>query len=44
MTVKEFCYAEDQIFLEARGESYPKEINALTNNKSLLKASNLLPL
>ena len=44
MTVKEFCYAEDQIFLETQRESYPKEINALANNKALPKISNLLSL
>ena len=44
MTVKEFCYAEDQIFLEAQRESCPNEINALTNNKTLPKTSNLLSL
>ena len=44
MTAKEFCYAEDQIFLEAQRESYPKEINALANNKALPKISNLLSL
>ena len=37
MTVKEFCYAESQIFLEPQRESYPNEINALTNNKLLPK-------
>ena len=40
--VKEFLYLEDQIFLEALHEFYPKEINALRNNKPLLKTSNLL--
>ena len=43
MTVKEFCHVEDQIFLEAQRESYPKEINALTGKK-ILKTSNLLSL
>ena len=40
--VKEFLYLEDQIFLEALRELYPKEVNALRNNKPLLKTSNLL--
>ena len=44
MTVKEFCYAEDQIFLEVQRKSYPQEINALKNNKPLPKPSNLLSL
>ena len=44
MTVKEFCYAEDQIFLEAQRELYPKEINALAIKKPLPKTSNLLSL
>ena len=44
ITVKEYFYAEDQIFLDTQCESYPKEINASTNNKPLLKTSNLLSL
>ena len=44
MTVKEFFQAEDEIFLEAQLESYPKEFNNLNNEKSLLKTSNLLSL
>ena len=37
MTVKELFYAEGQIFLQAQRESYPIEINVLTNNKPLPK-------
>ena len=33
MTVKEFYYAEDQIFLENQRDSYLKENNALTSKK-----------
>ena len=40
-TVKQFCYSEDQIFLEAQRESYPKEISPLRNNKPLPKTNNL---
>ena len=43
MTV-EFCYAEDQIFLEAERESYQKEIKVSTNNNPLPITSNSLPL
>ena len=42
MTVKELFYSEDQIFLGVQRESYMKEINDLTNNKS--ETRNLLPL
>ena len=42
MTVMELLYGEDQIFIEAQREFYPKEINVLTNNKALPKTSNLL--
>ena len=44
MAVKELCYAEDQIFLKTQRESYPKEINALTNKKPLPKIRNLFSL
>ena len=42
ITVKELLYPENLISLEAQRELYPKEINALRNNKPLLKTSNLL--
>ena len=44
MAVKELCYAEDQIFLKAQRESYPKEINALTKKKPLPKTRSLFSL
>ena len=36
ITVKEFLYPEDHMFIEAQSELYPKDINALRNSKPLL--------
>ena len=44
ITVKEFLYPEDHMFIEAQSELYPKDINALRNSKPLLKTNNLLSL
>ena len=44
MTVMEIFNGEDQIFIEAWCDFYPREINALTSNKPLPKTNNLLSL